>query len=171
MIILLLSTKRRASNSPEKDNRRQKTRNKTYGSPSVSFFCFECDGYLQRPSTWMEGQQLLSLSASCGRRNSTIRLVDSKFVRIEPHSRRIEETMTVQVKGRPGMIVQQDHVVKWLQKDRMGELCLRIRANLDRWWGAVVQLRQHVSHQRTFFYLEQLILKHDAAVCAIKINR
>lgn len=79
--------------------------------------------------------------------------------------------MTVQVKGRPGMIVQQDHVVKWLQKDRMGELRLRIRANLDRWWGAVVQLRQHVSHQRTFFYSEQLILKHDAAVCAIKINQ
>ncbi|MED6143279.1 hypothetical protein PIB30_004782 [Stylosanthes scabra] len=37
-------------------------------------------------------------------------------------------------------------------------------------WVAAVQLRQHVSHRRTFFYLEQLILKHDAAARAIRIK-
>ena len=29
-------------------------------------------------------------------------------------------------------------------------------------WHAVVQIRQRVSHKRTFFYLEQLLLKHNA---------
>ncbi|KAL8487857.1 hypothetical protein ACS0TY_024241 [Phlomoides rotata] len=46
----------------------------------------------------------------------------------------------------------------------------RIQANPDQWIAAV-QLRQHVSHRRTFFYLEQLILKHDAAKNAIRIKQ
>ena len=29
-------------------------------------------------------------------------------------------------------------------------------------WHAIVQVRQHVAHKRTFFYLEQLLLKHNA---------
>ncbi|KAJ7968501.1 60S ribosomal export protein NMD3 [Quillaja saponaria] len=37
-------------------------------------------------------------------------------------------------------------------------------------WVTAVQLRQHVSHRRTLFYLEQIILKHDAAVRAINIK-
>ncbi|KAB1218191.1 60S ribosomal export protein NMD3 [Morella rubra] len=46
----------------------------------------------------------------------------------------------------------------------------RIKANPDQ-RVAAVQLRQHVSHRRTFFYLEQLILKHSAAAAAIKIKQ
>ncbi|KAL8492294.1 hypothetical protein ACS0TY_023790 [Phlomoides rotata] len=46
----------------------------------------------------------------------------------------------------------------------------RIQANPDQWIAAV-QLRQHVSHRRTFFYLEQLILKHDAAKNALRIKQ
>jgi nonsense-mediated mRNA decay protein 3 len=29
-------------------------------------------------------------------------------------------------------------------------------------WHAVVQVRQRVTHKRTFYYLEQLLLKHNA---------
>ncbi|PHT30318.1 hypothetical protein CQW23_30108 [Capsicum baccatum] len=52
----------------------------------------------------------------------------------------------------------------------MCELCSKLQVNPDQ-WVAAVQLRQHVSHRRTFFYLEQLILKHDAANRAIKIQQ
>ncbi|GAA0150734.1 hypothetical protein LIER_37171 [Lithospermum erythrorhizon] len=38
-------------------------------------------------------------------------------------------------------------------------------------WVAAVQLRQNVSHWRTLFYLEQLILKHDAAAHCIRITQ
>ena len=51
----------------------------------------------------------------------------------------------------------------------MCESCTRFRVNPDQ-WVASVQLRQRVSHRRTFFYLEQLILKHDAAIHVIKIK-
>lgn len=47
-------------------------------------------------------------------------------------------------------------------------MCLQ--ANPDQ-WVAAVQLRQHVAHRRTFFYIEQMILKHGAANTAIKITQ
>ncbi|GMI99200.1 Nonsense-Mediated mRNA Decay 3 [Hibiscus trionum] len=52
----------------------------------------------------------------------------------------------------------------------MCESCTRFQANPDQ-WVASVQLRQRVTHRRTFFYLEQLILKHNAAAHAIKIKQ
>ena len=36
-------------------------------------------------------------------------------------------------------------------------------------WHAVVQVRQRVSHKRTFYFLEQVILKHDAHSDCIRI--
>ncbi|KAJ1674852.1 ribosome-binding protein, partial [Spiromyces aspiralis] len=38
--------------------------------------------------------------------------------------------------------------------------CTRVMAKNT--WKAMVQIRQKVDHQRTFFYLEQLILRHNA---------
>ena len=46
----------------------------------------------------------------------------------------------------------------------------RVQANPDQ-WVACVQVRQHVPHKHTLFYLEQLILRHDAARCAKKIKQ
>lgn len=37
-------------------------------------------------------------------------------------------------------------------------------------WGASVQIRQKVPHKRTFLYLEQLILKHNAHKDTINIK-
>ncbi|MED6113409.1 hypothetical protein PIB30_070523 [Stylosanthes scabra] len=68
-----------------------------------------------------------------------------------------------------GVILEQSYPVEYIQRDQMCEHCSRIQANPDQ-WVAAVQLRQHVSHRRTFFYLEQLILKHDAAASAIRIK-
>ncbi|XVF14212.1 hypothetical protein REPUB_Repub09cG0038700 [Reevesia pubescens] len=66
--------------------------------------------------------------------------------------------------------MEQSYVVDYVQQDHKCESCTRIQANPDQ-WVASVQLRQRVSLRRTFFYLEQLILKHDAAVHAIKIKQ
>ena len=52
----------------------------------------------------------------------------------------------------------------------MCDYCNRLQANTDQ-RVASVQLRQHVPHRRTFFFLEQLILKHDAASQAIRIKQ
>lgn len=37
-------------------------------------------------------------------------------------------------------------------------------------WGATVQVRQKVEHKRTFFMLEQLILKHNLHTKILKIK-
>ncbi|GJV87795.1 60S ribosomal export protein NMD3-like protein [Tanacetum coccineum] len=67
-----------------------------------------------------------------------------------------------------GAVLEQAYMVEYVVQDQMCESCSRVQANPDQ-WVAAVQLRQHVSHRRTFFYLEQLILKHDAAARAIRI--
>ena len=40
----------------------------------------------------------------------------------------------------------------------------------DGTWKAVVQVRQRVDHKRTFYYLEQLLLKHDMHSKALSIE-
>nr|DAD24056.1 TPA_asm: hypothetical protein HUJ06_025519 [Nelumbo nucifera] len=57
-----------------------------------------------------------------------------------------------------------------LESKELLTFCVKRLKNLNK-WVAPVQLRQHVSHRRTFFYLKQLILRHDAAVHAIKIKQ
>lgn len=37
-------------------------------------------------------------------------------------------------------------------------------------WNAVVQVRQHVDHKKTFFLIEQLILKHGAYDKVLKVT-
>lgn len=52
----------------------------------------------------------------------------------------------------------------------MCDSCSRAAANPDQ-WIAKVQLRQKVDHKRTFFFLEQLILKHGADANTINIKQ
>ena len=56
------------------------------------------------------------------------------------------------------------------RQKHMCESCSRVQANPDQ-WVASVQLRQHVSHKQTFFYLEELIFRHDAESRVIKIKQ
>ncbi len=37
-------------------------------------------------------------------------------------------------------------------------------------WSTVVQVRQKVDHKRTFFFLEQLILRHEAHTNTIRVK-
>ncbi|KAK6130538.1 hypothetical protein DH2020_035719 [Rehmannia glutinosa] len=110
--------------------------------------CPDCDSYLQPP----------------------IRLVHAEFIWTEPHSKRIKVKLTVQKEVLNGAILEQACIVEYSVHEKMCDSCSRIQANPDQ-WECVVQLRQHVPHRRTFFYLEQLILKHDAAKHAIRIKQ
>ena len=38
------------------------------------------------------------------------------------------------------------------------------------YWQAVVQIRQKIDHKKTFFYLEQLILKHRVHASTLRIK-
>lgn len=139
--------------------------------------CPECDSYLQPPRTWvkaqLESKELLTFCLNKLKRNynsNKVRLVHAEFIWTEPHSKRIKVKAKVQKEILNGAILEQTYPIEYVQQEHMCESCSRIQANPDQ-WVAAVQLRQHVTHRRTFFYLEQLILKHGAAAGAIRIKQ
>lgn len=135
--------------------------------------CPECDTYLQPPRTrikaQLESKELLTFCIKRLKNMNRVRLVHAEFIWTEPHSKRIKVKLRIQKEALHGAILEQAYVVEYTQHEHMCESCTRLQANPDQ-WVAVVQLRQHVSHRRTFFYLEQLILKHGAALRAINIK-
>ncbi|XP_042500161.1 60S ribosomal export protein NMD3-like [Macadamia integrifolia] len=140
----------------------------------IIMHCPECDKYLQPPRTWikalLESKELLTFCVKRLKNLNKVRLVHAEFVWTEPHSKRIKVRLRVQKEVLNGAILEQAYVVEYVQQDHMCESCSRAQANPDQ-WVAAVQLRQHVSHRRTFFYLEQVILRHDAAASCIKITQ
>ncbi|KAK6118506.1 hypothetical protein DH2020_047773 [Rehmannia glutinosa] len=140
----------------------------------IIIHCPECDSYLQPPRTWLKAQleskELLTFCVKRLKNLNTVRLIHAEFIWTEPHSKRIKVKLKVQKEVLNGAILEQAYTVEYVVQDQLCESCSRVQANPDQ-WVAAVQLRQHVSHRRTFFYLEQLILKHDAAKHAIRIKQ
>ncbi|XP_073099926.1 uncharacterized protein [Elaeis guineensis] len=136
--------------------------------------CPECRSYLHPPRTWiradLESKELLAFYL---RRlkplTRHVRLVHAEFVWTEPHSKRLRLKLRIQHEALHGAILEQSHLVELTVHDQLCPACSRAQANPDQ-WSAVVQLRQHVAHRRTFFFLEQLILRHGAAACALRIS-
>ncbi|CAO3626961.1 unnamed protein product [Cunninghamella echinulata] len=88
------------------------------------------------------------------------RISNAGFIWTEPHSRRIKVKLTIQKEVFTSTILQQIFEVEFVVSTQQCEECTRLAAQNT--WKAVVQVRQKVEHKRTFLYLEQLILKHNA---------
>lgn len=138
----------------------------TEGIPKqlVVSFCRGCERYLQPPAQWLpcalESKELLALLLKRMKGLSKVRLVDAGFVWTEPHSRRIKVKLTVQKEAFAATILQQTFIVEAMVTNQQCGDCARREAKNT--WNTVVQVRQKVEHKRTFLYLEQLILKHQA---------
>ncbi|KAI3708065.1 hypothetical protein L2E82_37097 [Cichorium intybus] len=136
--------------------------------------CPECDRSLQPPRTWLktplESKELLTFCLKRLNNPNQIRLIHAEFIWTEPHSKRIKVKLKVQKEVLNGVVLEQAYIVEYILQNQMCDSCSRVQANPVQ-WVAVVQLRQQVAHRRTFFYLEQLILKHDAAMRAIRIKQ
>lgn len=96
-----------------------------------------------------------------------VRLKEASFVWTEPHSRRLIVRLTIQ-KEVFGAILEQQFDVTFVVKTQQCDLCTRAMANDT--WTCVAQVRQKVNHKRTFLYLEQMIIKHNAQKDCIKIK-
>eukprot|EP00276_Gloeochaete_wittrockiana_P013997 CAMPEP_0184333316 /NCGR_PEP_ID=MMETSP1089-20130417/2314_1 /TAXON_ID=38269 ORGANISM="Gloeochaete wittrockiana, Strain SAG46.84" /NCGR_SAMPLE_ID=MMETSP1089 /ASSEMBLY_ACC=CAM_ASM_000445 /LENGTH=492 /DNA_ID=CAMNT_0026657061 /DNA_START=17 /DNA_END=1495 /DNA_ORIENTATION=+ len=137
----------------------------TEGIPKqlVIHFCKGCERYLQPPNVWvraeLESRELLSILLKRIRGISKVTLSDAGFVWTEPHSKRIKVKLTIQKEVMASTILEQKFIVEFVVAGQQCTECQKSDADLN-WW-AVLQLRQKVSHKRTFFYLEQLILKHN----------
>ncbi|CAN7075527.1 unnamed protein product, partial [Brassica oleracea var. botrytis] len=116
------------------------------------------------------GSKLLSFCIKRLKNLSKVKLTNAEFVWTEPHSKRIKVKLTVQAEVLNGAVLEQSYPVEYTVRDNLCESCSRFQTNPDQ-WVASVQLRQHVSHRRSFFYLEQLILRHDAASRAVRIKQ
>jgi nonsense-mediated mRNA decay protein 3 len=141
---------------------------------SSIYYCKGCARYLSSAArTWvaceLESKELLSLCVKRLRGLSKVKLVDAGFRWTEPHSRRIHVRLLVQKEVFNGTILQQEFVVEFVVEYQQCDMCRRDAADMDE-WTAVVQARQKVPHKRTFLYLEQLILRHNAHEDALGIK-
>lgn len=80
---------------------------------------------------------------------------------------RLKIKLTVQKEVMNGAILQQAAIVEFCIRNQQCRHCEASYAQGS--WHAVVQVRQRVAHKRTFFFLEQMILKHNAQADCLKI--
>ncbi|CCH44784.1 60S ribosomal export protein [Wickerhamomyces ciferrii] len=135
-------------------------------------FCRNCERFLQPPQQWirceLESRELLALCLRRLKGLNKVRLIDASFIWTEPHSRRIKVKLTVQGEAMANTIVQQSFEVEYVVIAMQCPDCAK--SYTVNTWKAAVQIRQKVSHKRTFLYLEQLILRHSAHVDTISIQ-
>ena len=124
--------------------------------------CRSCNRWLCPP--WMELQlESKELMATCLRKIgglNKVKLIDAVWIWTEPHSLRLKIKLTVQKEVVNNAILQQAVVVTFTIRNQQCKDCEASYAQGA--WKAVVQVRQRVSHKRTFFFLEQLLLAHNA---------
>jgi nonsense-mediated mRNA decay protein 3 len=94
--------------------------------------------------------------------------VDASFVWTEPHSKRLKIKLTIQKEVLASTLLQQVFIVEYVVHNQICDDCQRIEAK--DYWRSLVQVRQKTSHKKTFLYLEQLILKHNAHGSVLRIK-
>ncbi|XP_061934948.1 60S ribosomal export protein NMD3 isoform X2 [Apis cerana] len=127
-------------------------------------FCKGCERYLQPPGEWihaaLESRELLTLCLKKLKGLNRVKLIDAGFVWTEPHSMRLKVKLTVQAEVIGGAVLQQVFIVEYTINHQMCNDCHRTEAK--DYWRALVQVRQRATNKKTFYYLEQLILKYKA---------
>lgn len=128
------------------------------------YFCRNCERYLHPPSEWvhcaLESRELLSICLKKLKGLKDLKLIDAGFIWTEPHSRRLKVKLTVHKEVFGGTMLQQVFIVEFTINNQMCDDCHRTEAK--DFWTCLVQVRQRAENKKTFYYLEQLILKHKA---------
>ncbi|KAK8160670.1 NMD3 family-domain-containing protein [Phyllosticta citrichinensis] len=134
--------------------------------------CRDCDRWMSPPASWLvaqpESRELLALCLRKLRGLQKVRIIDASFIWTEPHSRRIKVKITIQQEAFQNTILQQSFEVEYVVANQQCPDCAKSYTHNT--WRAVVQVRQKVTHKRTFLFLEQLILKHSAHRDTINIK-
>jgi nonsense-mediated mRNA decay protein 3 len=131
--------------------------------------CRSCNRFLGPPwqQVELESKELMIICLRKIAGLQGVKVVDAVWVWTEPHSMRLKIKLTVQKEIMNGAVIQQATVVEFVIRNQQCKHCEASYATGA--WKAIVQVRQRVSHKRTFYYLEQLILKHEAHADCIKI--
>lgn len=97
-----------------------------------------------------------------------VKLTDASFIWTEPNCKRLKVKLTIQKEVFSSTILQQSFVIEYVVQNLFCPDCQRAEAKLT--WRAAAQVRQKVDHKRTFLWLEQLILKHNAQNACVSIS-
>ena len=116
----------------------------------------------------LESKELMALCLRKIAGLNKIKLIDAVWIWTEPHSMRLKIKLTIQKEISNGAVLQQATIVEYVMKNQQCKECEQNFAQGA--WHALVAVRQRVPHKRTFFYLEQLILKHDSHMESVKIQ-
>jgi len=126
--------------------------------------CRNCGRYLNPPKAWTtcqpESKELMQICLKRIKGLNKVKLIDASFIWTEPHSKRLKLKLTIQKEVYSGVILQQVFVVEMVIHNFQCNNCHMVAAQNT--WRAAVQVRQKVDHKRTFYLLEQLILKYKA---------
>lgn len=124
------------------------------------------------PNSWTlarpESQELLAICLKKLKGLNKVRLTDAHFIWTEPHSKRLRVSLTIQKEVLTATVLEQIFEIEYLVQHGQCPDCARLAAKNT--WKALVQVRQKVSHKRTFLFLEQLILKHGAQKDTISVK-
>ncbi|KAJ3726635.1 NMD3 family-domain-containing protein [Lentinula raphanica] len=138
---------------------------------SVSY-CRNCERFLAPPQAWVlarpESSELLALCLKKLKGLAKVRLTEAHFIWTEPHSKRLRVSLTIQKEVLTSTILEQTFEIEYLVQHGQCPDCAKLAAKNT--WKALVQVRQKVSHKRTFLFLEQLILKHGAQKDTISVK-
>lgn len=127
--------------------------------------CRECNRYLGDSGRWfncdLESRELLGLCLKRIKNLRKLKLIDAKWIWTEEHSKRLKLKLTLQKEIHHGAILQQETIVEFFVNNHQCDDCKR--SYTPHTWKACVQVRQRgCDHRRSLYYLEQLILKHEA---------
>lgn len=132
-------------------------------------YCKLCDRYLRPPwvKAALESPEMMTLCLAKIKGLNKVKLVDTSFIWTEPHSKIIKIKLTVQKEINKSVIETNfivEFKVEWTQCDDCK------KTFTPHIWNSACQIRQKVTHKRTFMYLEQMILKHKAHSKALNVK-
>ncbi|PFH34874.1 NMD3 family protein [Besnoitia besnoiti] len=136
--------------------------------------CRTCGRYMHIQNKWLqcdlESRELMALCLKKVRGLKKVeKIVDCQWLWTERHSRRVKLKLTVQsdvLDGRAGL--QQSLIIEGVIQSTQCDECKKSFTPHAE-WTAMVQVRQHAEHKRTFLFLEQLVLKHRLAARLLNV--
>uniref|UniRef100_A0A1A9VUQ4 60S ribosomal export protein NMD3 n=1 Tax=Glossina austeni TaxID=7395 RepID=A0A1A9VUQ4_GLOAU len=131
---------------------------------AVLQYCRKCERYLQPPGEWIKASlnspELMTLCLKKVRGLKDLKVSCADFLWTEPHSKRIKIDLKVYFETGEYAGLKQGVIIEYTVQYHMCPECHRVEAK--DYWRCVVQVRQHAENLKTYFYLEQMILKHRA---------
>ncbi|ETB60578.1 hypothetical protein YYC_02217 [Plasmodium yoelii 17X] len=123
------------------------------------YYCRECKRYLHNKWVYceLESKELLALCLKKVTKLKKLKILDSKFLYTEPHSKRIKIHITVQEELINNFISEMEFILHFVIKYTQCDDCKKKYTPYT--YNTCVSVRQKVDHKKTLLFLESLLLK------------